>query len=286
MLVMVCLVASMFVMLGASAEAATVSNLTDLQRELAKADGSDEIMVIHIAGSIDAKGVTITIPANVWLYIDAGAELLNQGNGKIINYGCLVIAGKLNTSNVYETGTGSKVYLMGGTIDGNTNGFSPVYVSQNPLCFVTFVDWDGIALKSTYVIRGSDAVAPANPVRDGYSFDRWDADFTSVQSDLIVTAIYTKDPVEPEKQTFTVYIQSQNGGNTGAKSKDVLVEVDEDGNISLENLIKACQVAKISPADGWKFYKLVSTTTFNGATIITEPTVNIDDFVGIKTEDA
>ena len=59
-----------------------------------------------------------------------------------------------------------------------------------PIYNVTFVDWDGIELKQQEVISGEAAEAPPDPVRNGYSFKGWDKDFSSVTSDLTVTALY------------------------------------------------------------------------------------------------
>ena len=50
---------------------------------------------------------------------------------------------------------------------------------------VTFVDWDGTVLSVQEVEPGASAVAPAAPVREGYTFTGWDVDYTDVQSDLI-----------------------------------------------------------------------------------------------------
>ena len=55
---------------------------------------------------------------------------------------------------------------------------------------VTFVDYDGLELKSVVVEYGKDATAPDDPVRNGYTFTGWDKNFSNVQSDLTVTAQY------------------------------------------------------------------------------------------------
>ena len=57
---------------------------------------------------------------------------------------------------------------------------------------VTFLDWDGTQLGQQVVDYGTAAIAPANPVREGYTFVGWNKDFSNVQSDLTVTAQYEK----------------------------------------------------------------------------------------------
>ena len=56
---------------------------------------------------------------------------------------------------------------------------------------VIFVDHDGKTLKTQTVNYGSSAIPPSNPSREGYTFTRWDTDFSSVKSNLTITAIYT-----------------------------------------------------------------------------------------------
>ena len=60
---------------------------------------------------------------------------------------------------------------------------------------VTFLDWDGTEIDSQEVEEGQAATAPADPVRDGYTFTGWDKDFSHVYSDLDVTAQYKQNAI-------------------------------------------------------------------------------------------
>ena len=56
---------------------------------------------------------------------------------------------------------------------------------------VSFVDWDGVVLKTENVDYGNLATAPADPTRTGYSFTGWDVAFDNITTALTVTAQYT-----------------------------------------------------------------------------------------------
>lgn len=56
---------------------------------------------------------------------------------------------------------------------------------------VTFADYNGVILKTEKVEYLGSATAPSNPTRTGYTFAKWDKDFSSITSNITVTAIYT-----------------------------------------------------------------------------------------------
>ena len=66
---------------------------------------------------------------------------------------------------------------------------------------VTFVNWDGEVLKTQTVPYGAGATAPADPVREGYTFTGWDTSFSRIFTDLTVTALY-------KINTYTVVFMS------------------------------------------------------------------------------
>ena len=63
---------------------------------------------------------------------------------------------------------------------------------------VKFFNGDTL-LKEEKVLEGGSAIAPADPVKEGYEFNGWDKDFTNVVSDLEIHAKFTEIIVEPSK---------------------------------------------------------------------------------------
>ena len=83
-------------------------------------------------------------------------------------------------------------------------------VPENPIVYytVTFKDYDGTVLSTQTIEEGYDAVAPADPTRDGYIFKRWSKSFTNVSSNLEVIALYESvivpdEPEEPSTSSIT-----------------------------------------------------------------------------------
>ena len=66
---------------------------------------------------------------------------------------------------------------------------------DNGACWGRFVDFDGTTLGTDTADWNTAATAPADPERDGYTFEGWDADFSAVTADITVTAQYTENAV-------------------------------------------------------------------------------------------
>ena len=57
---------------------------------------------------------------------------------------------------------------------------------------VRFLDWDDTVLKKQSVEKGKDATPPADPSRAGYEFVGWDEDYTNIQKNMTIYALYKK----------------------------------------------------------------------------------------------
>lgn len=73
---------------------------------------------------------------------------------------------------------------------------------------VTFTDgYSGTVLKEETVESGSAATAPTDPSRSGYTFDGWDADFSSITADLTVNAKWKEIPHTHSYGAWTVTVK-------------------------------------------------------------------------------
>ncbi|GEM_PF-5710591 len=76
-------------------------------------------------------------------------------------------------------------------LDSLPSTFIAKFTDDEPLTHeVVFKDWDGTVIDTQTVNDGEAAVAPEDPVREGYTFIGWDVDFSNVTEDLVVTAQY------------------------------------------------------------------------------------------------
>lgn len=125
-----------------------------------------------------------------------GVSTFTQTPGSFVAVKCgSNVSGAVKESGqLFVAGENTKGQLGTGTECGSIPTLTPIDVwifGAGDVYTVTFVDYDGTVLKTQQVMEGSAATAPANPTRLGYTFTGWDRDFSSVTSDMTVTAQYS-----------------------------------------------------------------------------------------------
>ncbi|MBR4636223.1 MAG: InlB B-repeat-containing protein [Clostridia bacterium] len=107
----------------------------------------------------------------------------------VVEHGCDCDLPVYNSNSIHYTFTVNGEPWDGKNITSDVT--VTVGVAVNGTYTVTFVDWDGTVLDTQTISYGNAAIAPADPVRQGYTFTGWDVDFSYITGDLTVTATYT-----------------------------------------------------------------------------------------------
>lgn len=106
-------------------------------------------------------------------------------------------SGKYNIIEFYcEPGSAAEIYA---------NEYESIKTTEKPISTtftVIFWDYDGTVLDSQKVLIGGNAVAPASPTREGYTFNGWLPNFTAISKDTDVVAQYTKIDSADTKYTI------------------------------------------------------------------------------------
>ena len=118
-------------------------------------------------------------------------------------------------------------YYSNRWIDGNAQGYSmrinalTVDVNgsgeEDTRYKVTFMDADGNVINTQTVKKGGSAVAPAAPIRKGYTFKGWSDSYQNITADTILTAEY--DLVE-----YTIQYVLNGGTNADTNPTTYTVE--------------------------------------------------------------
>ena len=131
----------------------------------------------------------------------------------------LVLNGRQETPNPQGTEPSTQATTEGTEATDPTDAPKPTD-PQVTTYTVTFKDHDGTVLKTETVEKGKAATAPANPTREGYTFEGWDKTFDNVTADMEVTATYkaveTK-PTDPQAKTYTVTFKDHDGKVLGTQ---------------------------------------------------------------------
>ena len=167
----------------------------------ARIDESGNIVVTFDDGSTETLGKT-SLPSK--------AEVDESGNIVVsYNDGTTKVLGKVEkqeVKSVKSVTVNDEMHAIVSYDDGTSEDLGYVGVEvEPPMYTVTFVDASGKTLKSETLYRGRSATAPAAPNVTDKIFDKWDTDFTNVQSDLTVKPIYK------DKASYTVTFVDSTG---------------------------------------------------------------------------
>ncbi|MCL1975749.1 MAG: M64 family metallo-endopeptidase [Firmicutes bacterium] len=137
-------------------------------------DSPPNKIVYTVGETLDLTGIAIKA-----IYSNGQATAITNYITDPVQGAVLLVAGQLNVKISYSE-SGIKV----------ENSF---VVTVNLLKYtVTFVDWNGRIIDTQAIEPGRSAMAPANPVRQGYIFTGWNVPFNNITANLIVTALYDK----------------------------------------------------------------------------------------------
>lgn len=121
---------------------------------------------------------------NIYVYNSSGKMVANAIGTKATNAAFVL----------YESGTYTiQAEAKNDRFTSSASTLGSVITVTAPL-EVTFENWDGTILCKQFVAYGSAAVAPAAPEREGYTFSKWDTDYSKVTKDnLIIRPIFTRN---------------------------------------------------------------------------------------------
>lgn len=110
-----------------------------------------------------------------------------------------------------------------------TQKYREVYFEAIDLNYtVDFIDWDGTKLCDTqYIEEGRNAVAPPDPIREGYRFIGWSDSYLGVTKDLLIIAKYEyNDPATDPENQYQLIVENGYGDGTYAAGTKIIITAD------------------------------------------------------------
>ena len=135
------------------------------------------------------------------------------------------------------------------------------YAVWKPMCKVTFNSNGGSNVQSQWVKNGDKVIKPANPTKEGYTFDCWTIGLLEYNFNLPVTqnitlvAQWTTNTVSPVNYTVTL---DANGGTFSSNSQETKIQdvtVDWTGYISSDVVEWEVPVRTGYRFNGWQKYR-------------------------------
>ncbi len=152
----------------------------------------DKDTVLSATETDNVVSVTMEIPAGNYefqiIYINQEFGIADAIQDATSETGCVMTAGAGNCT--LNVSGGEYTFIF----NKETKTLS---IEYTPIEFVViFLDFDGEIISEQMVCLGADAVEPEVPEVEGYTFMGWDGEFTNVESDTPVFAIYEEGVIE------------------------------------------------------------------------------------------
>lgn len=160
------------------------------------------------------------------------------------------------------------------TISGYKDSVAESYAKAHNIKFIS-VDYkvifkdNGRTISTIYVTKGQSATSPTLPAKDGYTLS-WDADYTNIQEDMVINAVWTK--------------KDNGGGNTTiivspSETNKYTVTFKDRGEVIKTEKVKSGDAAEYPfiTRSGYKlswdkdFSKITADTTVNAVWTVIKP---------------
>ena len=207
--------------------------------------GWDDLSYLNVKEDLNIKA-TYT-PKKYWIVFENfdGAVFAQDS----VEYDAVV----LPPAGIARASTEEYVYAFAGWTPevAKVNGdvvYKAVYDSTKVLYEVTFLDFDETQIGNVQMVEyGSAAVAPADPVREGYTFTGWNRKFDKIVRNLDVMATYEKLPessssievsfssVVPESSSSVIPDPDPESSSSSERGEIRIVEpkIEQSGNAIL-----------------------------------------------------
>ena len=162
-----------------------------------------KINEITLLGSVFNEGTKITYKSDITQYtvrfLDFDGRVINT---QTVNSGANAIEAEHPVREGFVFAGWDKPFT---NITGDTDITAKYTEAGKVETFkIRFLNYDGTVLSEQVVNKGAAAVAPANPSREGFTFSKWDKDFSNITANMDIQAVYTQNVAPTSDVTSTI----------------------------------------------------------------------------------